>query len=152
MKTNRSFAPYGTWESAFSPSEIASQIRLQDVQSDNQSETLVWLEERSDRRVLVARDQMSAGQRDLTRKISTKARVNYGGGDFCVLGGCVYFVSESVIYKQNLESTEVTVVVSLDGEIAAPTVSPDGRWLLFVHSQNRIDTLELVLISLSPAR
>jgi dipeptidyl aminopeptidase/acylaminoacyl peptidase len=144
MKANRRLAPYGTWDSPFSPSEVASQVRLQDVQVDSHSETLVWLEERSDRRVLVAREQKSAGQRDLTRELSVKARISYGGGDFCVLDRLVYFVSGNVIYRQRLDSTEATAVVFLDGKIASPTVSPDGKWLLFVRSQNRTDTLELV--------
>jgi dipeptidyl aminopeptidase/acylaminoacyl peptidase len=143
MSIKKSKAPYGRWKSVFSPSEVSKQIRLQDVQWDTTSKTLVWLEERSDRGVLVVRDLSSAGQRDLTRELSVRARISYGGGDFVVHDGSVFYVSEGTIYRQSLEQCHPLILVPRKGEVASPTVSPDGRWLAFVRSHDRVDTLEL---------
>lgn len=144
MMIKKCRAPYGTWESKFSPSEVSQQIRLQDAKWDNTCHTLVWLEERSARGVLVVRNLAGAGQRDLTRELSVRARLSYGGGDFTVHGSYVYFVSDDSIYRQSLIETDASVVLSMDGQVASPCVSPDGRWLLFVRSHNRVDRLEIV--------
>ena len=91
------------------PGSLAQSLRLSDVAWDSDGETVVWLEGRSDRGVLVC---ASPGQafRDLTTTLSVRARVGYGGGDMAVAGGTVYFWG-----SPDLES-RVTVV-----EMPAPS-------------------------------
>ncbi|MCK4681857.1 S9 family peptidase, partial [Candidatus Bipolaricaulota bacterium] len=84
---------YGLWESPITPRQLALGVRLSDVAWDTDGETLVWLEGRSGQGVLVAKRRGEA-PRDLTAERSVRARVGYGGGDFTVFDGTVYFVSE----------------------------------------------------------
>src|SRR3954452_21143287 len=80
---------YGTWDSPISPSMIGAGLRLNDVQWAG--ETLVWLEGRGALGVLVAQTGAQA-PRDLTdTDQSVRGRVGYGGGDFTVANGVVYF-------------------------------------------------------------
>src|SRR5262245_52252418 len=82
---------YGTWSSPISPKALAGSLRLNDVQWDTDGETLVWLEGRGAVGSLVAQ-QGAQAPRDLTpADMNVRALVGYGGGDFTVSGGQVYF-------------------------------------------------------------
>ncbi len=139
----KKIAPFGLWESPITPKRLALGIRISDVCWDSDGETLVWLEGRSDRGVLVAKRRGDA-PRDLTVDLSVRARVGYGGGDFTVAQGKVYFVSEGRIYRQPLTHGEARPITPKFGEPAAPVVSPDGKWVVFVWSDGREDCLGIV--------
>jgi len=142
--TDQAHRPYGLWTSPIEPASLAQALRLSDVAWDTDGQTLVWLEGRSDRGVLVC---ASGGQapRDLTTTLSVRAMVGYGGGDMAVAGGYVYFVAqEGRLYRQSLASGLPTPITPQFGHMAAPTPSPDGRWLLFVHTYERTDGLAIV--------
>jgi len=138
--TNKTHRPYGLWTSPIEPASLAQALRFSDVAWDTDGQTLVWLEGRSDRGVLVC---ASGGQapRDLTTTLSVRAMVGYGGGDMAVAGGYVYFVAqEGRLYRQgcvhppSLAGGLPTPITPQVGPMAAPTPSPEGRWLLFVHT------------------
>ena len=134
---------YGLWESPITPRQLALGVRLSDVAWNTDGETLVWLEGRSGQGVLVAKRRGEA-PRDLTAERSVRARVGYGGGDFTVFDGAVYFVSEGRLYCQSLREGEARPITPAYGEAASPRVSPDGKWLLFVHSDGVEDVLAIV--------
>lgn len=136
--------PYGTWPSPISATAMAASLRLNDVQWDTDSDTLVWLEGRGDRGVLVMQTGSTA-PRDLTDTLSVRARVGYGGGDFTVAGGAVYFAGpEGRLYRQALAGGVARAITPAFGQAAAPRVSPDGQWVAFVHTYERTDGLALV--------
>jgi dipeptidyl aminopeptidase/acylaminoacyl peptidase len=141
----KQFAPYGTWPSPISPRMMSETLRLDDVQWDTATETLVWLEGRSGRGVLVAQE---AGQapRDVTSDLSVRGGVGYGGGAFTVAEGVAYFAAEGRIYRQALAvgGGRARAITPAVGGVAAPTVSPDGKWLLYVYSHEDQDGLALV--------
>src|SRR5690349_20832454 len=125
MSTQRVLLPYGLWPSPLSPQDMAEGTRLTDVAWDSDGRTLVWLEGRSDRGVLVC----AAGDdapRDLTTDLSVRARVGYGGGDFTVAGGYVYFAEASSgrLYRQPLAAGPARAITPAFGAAAAPAVSP----------------------------
>ena len=134
---------YGLWESPITPRQLALGVRLSDVAWDTDGETLVWLEGRSGQGVLVAKRRGEA-PRDLTAERSVRARVGYGGGDFTVFDGTVYFASEGRLYCQPLREGVARPITPPYGEAASPRVSPNGKWLLFVHSDGVEDVLAIV--------
>ncbi|MCX6096198.1 MAG: S9 family peptidase, partial [Candidatus Bipolaricaulota bacterium] len=93
--------PYGLWQSPITPKSLAGERRFGDVLWDSDGETLVWLEGRSDRGVLVAKRRGEV-PRDLTTELSVRARVGYGGGDFTVSQGTLVFVCDGRLYRQSL--------------------------------------------------
>jgi dipeptidyl aminopeptidase/acylaminoacyl peptidase len=136
---------FGTWDSPISPISLARGINFAGLECD-QDGTLVWLEARSDRGVLVV--QLADGQaaRDLNSEFSVRAKVGYGGGDFCVAKGKVYFVDTESgrIYAQPVNPGLARPITPAFGRAAAPTLSPDGRWLVFVHTAENQDQLAVV--------
>ena len=139
MKEERS---YGMWDSPITPRQLALGLRFSDVMWDSDGETLVWLEGRSDRGVLVAK-RRGEGARDLTAELSVRARVGYGGGDFTVARGIVYFVSNGRIYRQVIASGEARAITPPFGDAASPAVSPDGRFIIYVHSDGKDDAIAI---------
>ncbi|RMF86275.1 MAG: S9 family peptidase [Nitrospinota bacterium] len=138
--------PYGLWDSPLTPATMALSLRLGDVQWDSDGQTLVWLEGRSDRGVLVAQGLDADAPRDLTQTHNVRAMVGYGGGDFTVAHGHVYYAEKESgrLYRLALAHGEPQPVSPPFGAAAAPAVSPDGRWLVYVHTDHRVDMLALV--------
>ncbi len=145
MGAQKTIRQYGLWESPITPASLAKGIRLSDVQWSPDGASLVWREERSGVGVLVCRDGDDA-PRDLTDAISVRARVGYGGGDFTVSNDAVFFAEQKSgrIFRQPLAGGAATPVSPPFGNAAAPAVSPDGRWLLYVHTNERVDRIAIV--------
>lgn len=136
--------PYGLWDSPISPLLLAQGLRLGDSAWDTDGRTLVWLEGRSDRGVLVCATEGEPAPRDLTSDLSVRAMVGYGGGDFTVGHGAVYFIADGRIYRQQLAGGPARSITPAFGAAAAPALSPDGRWLLYVSSYEGEDCLAVV--------
>jgi len=136
--------PFGLWPSPLQPAALAQSLRLSDVGWDSDGETLVWLEGRSDQGVLVCQ-RPGGAPRDLTSTLSVRARVGYGGGDFSVDRGNVVFVAqEGRLYRLPLAAGQAEPLVPQLGHMAAPTRSPDGRWIVYVHTYEEVDGLAIV--------
>ena len=133
---------YGMWDSPITPRHLALGVRLSDVMWDSDGETLVWLEGRSDRGVLVAKRRGEAA-RDLTAELSVRARVGYGGGDFTVAHGIIYFISDGRIYRQPLAGGQARPITPPFGDAASLAVSPDGHFIIYVHSDGTNDAIAI---------
>jgi hypothetical protein len=126
MTQQRQAVQYGLWPSSIQTQHLAEGLRLTDVAWDSDGKTLVWHEGRSDRGVLVCLSPDGDAPQDLTTDLSVRARVGYGGGDFSVAGGDVYFVDASGrLYRQSLASGPARPLTPAFGYAAAPTVSPN---------------------------
>ncbi len=140
--------PFGLWPSPLTPRAMASDLRLDDVQWDSDGRRLIWGESGDGRGVLWCADVAGAqAPRALTPgDLSVRARVGYGGGDFCVGHGHVYFAEarSGRIFRQSLASGLPRPVTPAFGHAAAPALAPDGAWLLYVHSVDGDDCLALV--------
>lgn len=136
---------YGTWPSPISAQAAARQMRFSDVQWDKSTQTLVWHELRNGIGRLVAWNELD-GLRDLTEEeYSVRGRVGYGGGEFTVADGIVYFSTGNNLYRLPLaEYANPQPITPSFGAMAAPAASPDSRWLAFIHHDNDIDGIAII--------
>ena len=136
--------PYGTWNSPIDGASIASGVTLRDVQWNSAGDTLVWWESRGKTGLLMAQTGAEA-PRDLTdRRLSVAGRVGYGGGAYSLSAGKAFFAADGRLYSQALAGAEPQPITPAFGGCAAPAVSPDGRWVAFVHSYEHVDGIALV--------
>lgn len=140
---NKQIAPFGLWPSPVTPELLGAKLRIDDVQFDSDGETVLWLEGRDGRGVLVAQHGNDA-PRDISGNISVRARVGYGGGDFAVRGGVAVFAGQGRLHRVSLEHGAPRPITPEFGEVASPAISPDGSKILFVHSYERTDCLACV--------
>lgn len=139
--------PYGLWTSPITSRSLAEGRRLGPVGWDTEGATLVWLEGRSGRGVLVAQGPTPDAPRDLTTDLEVRAEVGYGGGDFTVHGGYVFFIASRTgrMFRQALAGGPARPITPAFGKAASPTVSPDGRFVAYVHhDEDGIDRLAIV--------
>lgn len=127
---------------------MASSLRLGDVQWDSDGRRVVWLETQDGRGALWCLDVAGGdAARELTPgDLSVRARVGYGGGDFSVGGGHVYFAEarSGRLFRQSLAGGAPAPVTPAFGQAAAPALSPDGSLLLYVHSDEGRDCIAVV--------
>lgn len=145
--SNPHLLPYGLWKSFFSPRSLAEGVRLEAARFDSDGKTLVWLEGHSGWGVLLAGRTDGQAPRRLTDERSVRAEVGYGGGDFTVAQGWVYYAVQGTgrIFRQSLNRGAARPVTPPFGQAASPTVSPDGQWLVYVHHDDEgLDRLALV--------
>jgi len=145
MTEQKNRAQFGLWKSPITPISLASGLGFSDVAWD-QDGTLVWRESRSNRSTLIVQPPDGEAPRDLNSDYNVRAGVGYGGGDFTVGHGQVYFVEarSGRLYRQPISSGISRPVTPAFGSTASPTLSPDGRYLLYVHTYERLDSIGLV--------
>ncbi len=137
---------FGLWSSPITPKMLATSLRLGEPCWDTDGRTLGWVEGRSDRGVLVVRIEGEGAPRDLTTDISVRAFVGYGGGDFTLAHGYAYFVGQADqrIYRQRIAGGNARPITPAFGAASTPVVSPDGRWLAYVHTYEDVDCIAIV--------
>lgn len=139
---------YGLWPSAVSPKSMATGKKFVDLAWDQDEHTLVWLESRSGQGTLFAIDaDQTDAPRDLTGDLNVRAHVGYGGGDFTVAHGFAYFAdgASGRLLRVRVAGGAPSPVTPPFGSAAAPRVTPDGRFVAYVHhDQARTDRLAVV--------
>jgi dipeptidyl aminopeptidase/acylaminoacyl peptidase len=140
----RQSAPFGSWISPLSPEDLSLSIRLEDVQWTPEGGALLWVEGRSGKGVLVIREGQDI-PRDLTERHNVRGGVGYGGGDFAPGNGFAVFAeNDGRLYRVEYSGGPPRPLTPGFGASAAPAISPDGRWVLYVHSYEGQDSLALV--------
>jgi dipeptidyl aminopeptidase/acylaminoacyl peptidase len=150
LMTKKSVQIYGQWSSPVSVSFVSQRLRLDDVQWAADGQTLVWAEGRSGSSALVAQTGCEA-RRDLTIDQSPRGGVGYGGGSFEASNpaGLVVFANrDGRLYRRSLgleAPRPITPSINAPaGGVAAPTLSPDGNWVVYLYSDGATDLLALV--------
>uniref|UniRef100_UPI002ADE02B9 S9 family peptidase n=1 Tax=Thermoflexus sp. TaxID=1969742 RepID=UPI002ADE02B9 len=76
---------------------------------------------------------------------SVRARLAYGGGEFTAGREAVIFVGEDGrLYRLPLAHGLPRPITPPFGNAASPALSPDERWVIYVHSDGQTDVLALV--------
>ncbi len=137
--------PFGLWESPVTPELLARFGRFGEVRWGPSGE-VIWQETRSGQGGIRFRPASDEPPDDLPGAQAVRARVGYGGGDFTVGGGKVYFVDANTgqIFRQSLHEAAAHPVTPEFGSAASPSLSPDGSYLLFVHSYAGEDNIGVV--------
>jgi dipeptidyl aminopeptidase/acylaminoacyl peptidase len=137
---------HGLWESPISAKSLSVSLRLTEPCWDSDGGTLAWVEGRSDRGVIVVQEAERSATRDLTSDLPVRAFVGYGGGDFTLSHGVAYYVAQADqrIYRQPLAGGSPRPISPAFGAASTPVVSPDGRWVAYVHTYEDVDCIAIV--------
>ena len=145
MTENKIRKQYGLWNSLITPLRLARGTRISDVAWDDDG-SLIWRESRSKRNFLVVQPPDGQAPRDLNRESDVRAGVGYGGGDFTAGGGDIYFVEAKSgrIFRQPTHSGFPKAITPAFGAAASLALSPNKQNLLYVHTDERVDSIAIV--------
>jgi hypothetical protein len=139
--------PFGLWESPITPGSLARGTRLSSLSWDTDGRTLGWLEGRSGAGVPVVLTAGEVAPREMAAGISVRAQVGYGGGDLTLARGDLYFVGQADqrIYRQPLSGGGLPRPITPPiGAASSPALSPNGRWVVYVHTFEDQDCIAVV--------
>jgi len=128
---------YGLWTSEFTPELLSGAIGLAEPCWDligNPQGVLVWLEQQDAQGTWMVSDTSGDCPRALTFGQNVRARIGYGGGNFCVRDGVAIFVgNQGKLYRQHLDQGFCKAITQGVGQCASPQISPDGQWVVYVY-------------------
>ena len=120
---------------------MSTRLRLDDT-AWTQDGCPVWLEGRSDRSAVLCLEP--SGERvDLAPDCSIRAGVGYGGGDFTLHGRDLVFVPRGGALSRKRPGEAAKAIWPRFGASASPAISPDGAWVLCIHSLDDLDVIAL---------
>ena len=133
---------FGLWNSSLTPSMMAKNIQFADIvwSGDN----LIWKQQSSAFGTLLSQ---KPGQPPiiLNTKVSAQGTVGYGGGSFGVTNDKVFFCGkDGRLYAIAIEEGFEKAISPKYGGLAAPTPSPDGEWVMYIHSYEDKDCIAIV--------
>ncbi len=144
QENKKQIRPYGLWPSPVSPQMLSRRIRIGEPQWDSDGKTLLWLEARAGQGTVVAQTAGDA-RRELNLLQSAGGGLMFGGGSFSVRDGVLLFAArDGRIYRRSLTPSQPRPITPPFGRVAAPVLSPDGRWVVYAFSDGQMDCLGLV--------
>lgn len=144
MEKSKQIDRFGTWPSQISAEWLGQRLRFEDVQWTPDGQALVWVEGRSGQGMLV-QQPLGGIKQDLLDEQSARGGVLYGGGEFTLDREWVTYVDRGrQLFRRSLLEGVPQPLAPLFGSLAAPAVSPDGKWVVYVYSDGQQDLLALV--------
>ena len=135
--------PFGLWPSPFTPERIGSGIRLEDVLFSPDGKNLVWLQSQGGVPAIYVQSGPNAPS-EVATGLKPRGGISYGGGELGASKAGVYIAEASGrLYFKPFGPGLPQALTPEFGALASPTPSPDGNWLLFLHTYEGRDLLAL---------
>jgi len=78
----------------------------------------------------------------LDLKDSVKGGIFYGGGEFCAKKEkAIFCINRDQLVAVNLKTGDSNRIIPAWGKVASPSISPDGKWVLYVFSDGETDLI-----------
>lgn len=108
------------------------------------NDSIVWVENEDG--VGKAYIQYEKGRAKLLDlKNSIKSGVFYGGGEFSAIKEkAVFCINRNQLVAFNSRNGEFKSIIPAWGKVAAPSISPDGKWVLYIFSDEETDLIGIV--------
>jgi len=144
MIAGKQMCPYGNWPSSITSEWLGLRLRLEDLQWMPDGQGLIWVEGRSGQGMLVLQT-LDDQRRDLLEDQSARGGVLYGGGEFALCREWIYYIDHGhQLFRCRLDGGGSQAIAPPFGSLAAPAISPDGRWVLYIYSDGEQDLLAVV--------
>ena len=136
--------PFGSWPSPLTPQKILSDFRLIDAQWTPDGNALAWAESRGEDTFFHILES-DGSLRRFPLSMPLKGGLFYGGGEFCAGNSLITFcAADNSIYALNRANGAMRALSPAFGRVSSPVLSPDERWLAYIHSDGENDLLAIV--------
>jgi dipeptidyl aminopeptidase/acylaminoacyl peptidase len=135
--------PHGLWPSPITPAMLAGGIRLNDMQWSPDGNFLVWSQSLDGKTSLFAKPARDAAF-NLSSELNPSGGVGYGGGDFFAgRQGVVFAERNGRLYFKPYAEGLASPITPAFGACASPVITPDERFVIFVHTYENKDVLAI---------
>lgn len=142
--TKKTILPFGMWPSPISAAMISQRVRIDELQWSEDGSSILYLEQRGDQGTLYEQP-LNDARREMTDGFNVRGGIGYGGGEFTAAGGALIFTNRNgQLFRRSLAYGRPHPITPPFGAAAAPALSPDGRWVMYVHSDGQTDGIALV--------
>lgn len=136
--------PFGNWPSPITPARLANELRLVDAQWSPNGSALIWAESTENSAFFHAASA-DGSLRRYPIGIQLKGGLFYGGGEFHVGNTSIAFCADdNRVYLLTGSSGSLRPLTPAFGRVSSPILSPDERWLAYIHSDGENDLLAIV--------
>ncbi len=140
-----SASPYGLWKSTFTPNLIANKLKFSDVQYMDSG--LIWLEGRPTGNVLTYNPKNNE-YIDIAPQYKPSGGLAYGGGEFHTRNGVIVFVNkDGCIFLTSIDNHTSQLPITEGGSVSSPTISPDGKFVMYLHSDGKDDSIRVISLT-----
>lgn len=140
---NKTKLPYGQWSSPITPAMLGAGKRLNDVQWIPGGDGLVWSESYSGKTSLWVKFPNEAAE-ELSGDHNLSGGIGYGGGDFAAgREGAIFSDKDGRLYFKSYGPGAPRAITPGFGACGAPAISPNGKWVVYVHTYEGKDVLAL---------
>ena len=135
---------YGSWTSPITVAAISAGRNFADVQWAHDGETLIWQESNQGKTNFVIKRKKDA-PREMLSDLSPRGGVSYAAGEMGMGDEAVTFpVKGGAIYRKQFVPGSAELICEPGGGSSTPRLSPDGRFMIFIHTDGTVDHLMLV--------
>ena len=153
MSRKKQLKPAGTWPSLISP-EITGKLLEFSEPVWNRNCDLFWRERSSNNTGIYQYSFDKKEVIDISPGTNVGGGIGYGGGSFTVNGDSIIYVEKgsNQLYLLSVVDIQPKEITTSLCKTAAPRISPSGKYLVFVHSDETDDTISITDIdgSISP--
>ena len=152
--TDKKIEPYGQWPSKITPTIFANLLKISEPDWGIDG-SLFWRERSS---ALTEIQMLTPGSGDIktvSGNLNVGGELLYGGGGFTIAGNSLIAVDKTTHQLHRIFPGDGSLdkLTSTLRNAASPKLSPDGKFILFVHSDGEIDTIHIKkAASAAPAR
>ncbi len=146
--TQKIIKPYGQWPSEITPSIFANLLKISEP-AWGKNGSLFW-RERSSSLTKIQMSTTEIGQiQTISRDLNVGGELLYGGGGYSTTKNSLITVDKTThqLYRINPNEAKAEELTSSLVSAASPTVSPDGKYALFVHSDGETDAIYITGVS-----
>ena len=131
------------WRSPVTPASMAGGVRLNDVQWSPDGNFLLWSQSLDGKTSLFAKPARDAAF-DLSGDLNPSGGVGYGGGDFFAgRQGVAFAERNGRLYHKPYAERLARPITPAFGACASPVITPDERFVIFVHTYENKDVLAI---------
>ena len=140
--------PYGRWPSEITPEIFANLLKISEP-AWGENGSLFWRERSSSETKILMISPQTGEIRPISGDLNVGGELLYGGGAYTSSGDSLIVVDKNSHQLQKIhpDQSKINPLTTSLVRAASPAISPDGKFVTFVHSDDELDSITILDLS-----